>query len=88
MKGSTEGICTHLESQKLVSKFIAQRCSLSPALPPDPSKPSADPFCIEKQGELEFELNPTIYHQQSTDSTSTFGTAVRDVPETDFRASV
>ena len=77
MKGNTQGICTHLESQKLVSKFIAQRCSLSLALPPDPSKPSADPFYIKKLGELEFKLNLTIRHQQSTDSTSTFGTAVR-----------
>lgn len=63
-----------------------QRVSL--ALCPDPSKLSADPFCIEKRGELEFKLNPTIQHQQGTDSTSTFRTAVRDVPEADSKVSV
>jgi hypothetical protein len=85
---NTQGICTHLESQKLVSKFIALRNALSLALYPDPSKLSADPFCIKKRGELEFKLNSTIRHQQGTDSTSTFRTAVRDVPEADSKVSV
>lgn len=67
---------------------IKIHCAVQRAFPPDPSKPSADPFCIEKRGELEFKLNPTIRHQQSTDSTSTFRTAVRDVPETDSRVLV
>ena len=43
---------------------------------------------FKKRGELESKLNPTIRHQQGTDSTSTFRTAVRDVPEADSKVSV